>query len=199
MRDFGWAVTQAADLPAPRSLGSFLRDFDVIVACTGASGHLIPAQALEEAAAHRGTPLVVLDLSMPRDVDPSARHIDGVLLFDVDALPAMAETAVASRRAGVADAKRIVDEELDRFGAWRADQILAPTIKALRNHVRDVLVDALDQSPGAEADAATVERIVGRILHTPTRRMREATADARGAESVRLLRWLFDVDGRGTP
>ncbi|MEA2467066.1 MAG: glutamyl-tRNA reductase, partial [Thermoleophilaceae bacterium] len=155
--------------------------------------------ALADAAAVRGgTPLVVLDLSVPRDVDPRARHTDGVLLLDVDALPAIAAPAVASRRAGVAGAKRIVDEELDRFGAWRADQMLAPTIKALRDHVRDVLVDALGDSPesgpAAEADARTVERIVGRILHTPTRRLREATTDKRGAESVRLLRWLFGVD-----
>jgi glutamyl-tRNA reductase len=196
----GWAVTPAADLSAPSPLGPFLEEFDAVVACTGTSGHVVAANALAEAAVGRGgTPLIVLDLSVPRDVDPRARLIDGVLLFDVDALPAIAAPAVASRRAGVAGAKRIVDEELDRFDAWRADQMLAPTIKALRDHVRDVLVDALGHAPGpgpaAEADARTVERIVGRILHTPTRRLREATADGRGAESVLLLRWLFGVEG----
>jgi glutamyl-tRNA reductase len=170
------------------------------VACTGTSGHIVPADALAEAAVGRGgTPLVVLDLSVPRDVDARARLIEGVLLFDVDSLPALAAPAVESRREGVADAKRIVDEELDRFGAWRADQMLAPTIKALRDHVREVLVDALGQpagsGPAAEAGAQTVERIVGRILHMPTRRLREAAAEGRGAESVLLLRWLFGVDG----
>jgi glutamyl-tRNA reductase len=200
LRAVGWGVTSADDLSAPSPLGAFLAQFDVVVACTGTSQTIVPAHALADAAARRdGGPLVVLDLSVPRDVDSRARNADGVLLYDVDALPAMAAPAVASRRAGVADAKRIVDEELDRFGAWRADQMLAPTIKALRDHVRDVLVEALGQPPGsgpaAAADTRTVERIVGRVLHTPTRRLREATADARGAESVRLLRWLFGVDG----
>jgi glutamyl-tRNA reductase len=199
LRSFGWAVTPAAGLSAPPPLGPALEEFDAVVACTGTSGHVVSADELAEAAARRGgAPLVVLDLSVPRDVDPRARLTDGVLLFDVDALPAIAAPAVAARSAGVADAKRIVDEELDRFGAWRADQVLAPTIKALRDHVREAVLDALGRAPetaALEADAPTVERAVGRILHTPTRRLREATADGRGGESVLLLRWLFGVDG----
>ncbi|MEA2124103.1 MAG: glutamyl-tRNA reductase [Solirubrobacteraceae bacterium] len=191
LRAFGWAVAPAADLSARSPLGTSLHEFHALVTCTGTSGKVVSADALADAAGQRGgTPLVVLDLSVPRDVDPRARYVEGVLLFDVDALPVVAEPALASRRAGVADAKRIVDEELDRFDAWRADQLLAPTIKALRDHVRGVLEDAL-----AEADERTVERIVGRILHTPTRRLREARADVRGPASVQLLRWLFGVDG----
>jgi glutamyl-tRNA reductase len=195
----GWAVTAAADLPSP--LGTFLRAFDVVVTCTGTSGTVVSAPALADAAARRGgTPLLVLDLSVPRDVDPRARLADGVLLYDVDALGAVAAPAVASRRAGIPEAERIVDAELTHFEAWRADRMLAPTLKALRGHVRDLVVDALaDAAPsgpaaGAGADARTVERVVGRLLHAPTRRLREAAADGSGAHRALLVQLLFGLD-----
>jgi glutamyl-tRNA reductase len=210
----GWAVTSAADLPAPP--GAFLRAFDVVVTCTGTSGTIVPAHALADAAARRGgTPLLVVDLSVPRDVDPRARLADGVLLYDVDALGALAAPAVASRRAGIPEAERIVDAELTHFEAWRADRMLAPTLKALRGHVRDLVVDALGAAPsgpaagagadagagagadagaGAGADARTVERVVGRLLHAPTRRLREAAADGSGAHRALLVQVLFGLD-----
>jgi glutamyl-tRNA reductase len=195
----GWAVTSAAGLPTRSPLGTFLRAFDVVVTCTGTSGTIVPADALADAAAGRGdTPLVVLDLSVPRDVDPRARHADGVLLYDVDALAARAAPAVASRRAGIPAAERIVDAELDHFEAWRADRMLAPTIKALRGHVRSLVVDALADTapcgPAAGADARTIDRVVGRLLHAPTRRLREAAAAGSGAHCALLVRSLFGLD-----
>jgi glutamyl-tRNA reductase len=195
----GWAVTSAADLSAPSPLGTFLRAFDAIVTCTGTSGTIVPAPALADAAARRGgTPLLVLDLSVPRDVDPRARLADGVLLYDVDALGARAAPAVACRRAGIPAAERIVDAELSHFETWRADRMLAPTLKALRGHVRTLVVDALADAapsgPAAVADARTVERVVGRLLHAPTRRLREAAADGSGAHRALLVQVLFGLD-----
>jgi glutamyl-tRNA reductase len=195
----GWGVTTAADLSAPSPVGAFLRAFDVVVTCTGTSGAIVPAHALADAAAARGgAPLVVLDLSVPRDVDPRARHADGVLLYDVDALAARAAHAVASRRAGIPEAERIVDAELAYFEAWRAERMLAPTLKALRGHVRDLVVDALGDAarhgPGTEADERAVDRMVGRLLHAPTRRLREAAAGGSGAHRALLVQVLFGLD-----
>jgi glutamyl-tRNA reductase len=195
----GWGVTSAADLPAPSPLGTFLQAFDVVVTCTGTSGTIVPAHALADAAARRGgAPLLVIDLSVPRDVDPRARHADGVLLYDVDALAARAEPAVACRRAGIPAAEQIVDAQLDHFEAWRTDRMLAPTIKALRGHVRSLVVDALaDAAPsGATAgtDARAVDRVVGRLLHEPMRRLRQAAADGSGAHRAVLRRSLLHLD-----
>jgi glutamyl-tRNA reductase len=186
----GWAVTHAPFLEAPSRRGSLLAAFDVIVTCTGTRGTVIPAQALENAAAHRdGAPVIVLDLSVPRDVDPRAAAVDGVLLHDVDTLALAAAPAVAARRAGIADAERIVDDELSRFETWCADRMLAPTIKALRSHVRDVVVHAL-----GTVDSTTVEQLVNRMLHAPTRRLRAAAADGRAEHFTRLVRSLFGLD-----
>jgi glutamyl-tRNA reductase len=193
----GWAVTSAAGLPTP--LGSFLEAFDVVVTCTGTGATVVPAHALADAAARRtDTPLLVVDLSVPRDVDPRARDAAGVLLYDVDALAARAAPAVASRRAGIPAAEQIVDAELDHFEAWRTDRLLAPTIKALRGHVRSLVVDALaDAAPPtgtAGTDARTVDRVVGRLLHEPMRCLREAAADGSGAHRAVLVRSLLHLD-----
>jgi glutamyl-tRNA reductase len=121
-----------------------------------------------------------------------------VLLYDVDALAARAAPAVASRRAGIPAAEQIVVAQLDRFEAWRADRMLAPTIKALRGHVRSLVVEALgDAAPcgaAAGADARTIERLVGRLLHAPTRCLRKAAADGSGAHCALLVRSLFDLE-----
>jgi glutamyl-tRNA reductase len=184
----GWAVAAAADLSVQ---SAFLATFDVVVACTGTSDTVVGAHALADAAARRGgSPLVVLDLSVPRDVDPRAGHADGVVLYDVDALAAAAAPVVSARRAGIADAERIVDDELGRFEAWRADRMLAPTIKALRGHVREVVADTVD--------APSVERVVTRLLHAPTRLLREAAAEGRGEHYALLVRSLFGVDDDAT-
>jgi glutamyl-tRNA reductase len=195
----GWSVTSAADLSAQSPLGTFLQAFDAVVTCTGTSGTVVPADALADAAARRGgTPLLVIDLSVPRDVDPRARHAEGVLLYDVDALAARAAPAVACRRTGIPAAEQIVDAELDHFEAWRADRMLAPTIKALRGHVRSLVVDALGDAapsgPSPVADSRTIDRLVGRLLHAPTRRLREAAADGSGAARALLVRSLFGLD-----
>jgi glutamyl-tRNA reductase len=194
----GWDVTSAADLSAPSPLGTFPEAFDAVVTCTGTSGTVVSAHALADAATRRGAPLLVIDLSVPRDVDPRARHAEGVLLYDVDTLAARAEPAVACRRAGIPAAEQIIDAELDHFEAWRAHRMLAPTIKALRGHVRTLVVDALaDAAPSgrtAVADARTIDRLVGRLLHAPVRRLREAAADGSRAHRAVLVRSLFDLD-----
>jgi glutamyl-tRNA reductase len=195
----GWGVTSAPDLSAPSPLGPSLQAFDVVVTCSGTSGTIVPADALADAAARRGgTPLLVIDLSVTRDVDPRARLAEGVLLYDVDALAATAGPAVACRRDGIPAAEQIVDTELDHFEAWRAERMLAPTIKALRGHVRSLVVDALaDAAPSgraAAADARTIDRVVGRLLHAPVRRLREAAADGSRAHSALLAGSLLHLD-----
>jgi glutamyl-tRNA reductase len=76
--------------------------------------------------------------------------------------------------------------------------MLAPTLKALRGHVRNLVVDALADAapsgPAAGADARTIERVVGRLLHAPTRRLREAAAEGSGAHRALLVQLLFGLD-----
>jgi glutamyl-tRNA reductase len=153
---------------------------------------------VDAAAAHRDRPLLVLDLSVPRDVDPAARDLDGLLVYDIDDLGAAADHALDARRAGVPGAEVIVEQELDRFEAWRATRSLVPTIKALRAHVRRTAIDALGDALGSRHDGdaeveQALERLVTHLLHAPTRRLRAAAAAGVGDRYAGLARELFGL------
>ena len=195
----GWAVTSAPSVPRGPALAPVLAGFDVVASASGTRARALPEAALVDAAgAHRERPLLVLDLSVPRDVDPAARDLDGILLYDVDDLGAAAEHALDARRAGVPGAEAIVEHELDHFEAWRATRSLVPTIKALRAHVRNTAIDALGDALARRHDGdaeveQALERLVTRLLHAPTRRLRAAAADGTGDRYAGLARDLFGL------
>jgi glutamyl-tRNA reductase len=178
----GWSVTSAGEPEAP------LSRFDVVVACAG-KGSIIDRDTLQEAVRSRaGGPLLVLDLSVPRDVDPAARELAGVLLYDLDEIAAAGRHAVAERRTHVPAAEAVVDEELRRFEDWQSTRMLVPTIKALRDHQRRAVVDVLGQLP-----EDVVERLVTRLLHGPTSRLRAAAVAGAGEQWAQTARELFDL------
>ena len=203
----GWAVTSLPSVRTGPAMAPLLGGFDVVATCTGTRARALPAEAMIDAAAGRGDrPLLVLDLSVPRDVDPAARDLEGVLLYDVDDLGAAAEHALAARRTGVPWAEAIVEVELERFEAWRATRSLVPTIKALRAHMRSTAIDSLGDAlrsrpdPGADVEEV-LERFVTRLLHAPTRRLRAAAAEGAGERYAELARELFGLvdDDAGEP
>jgi glutamyl-tRNA reductase len=181
------------------AMAPLLADFEVVASASGTRTRVLPADAIVDAAeAHRDRPLLVLDLSVPRDVDPAARDLDGVLLYDIDDLAAAADHALDARRAGVPGARAIVEQELDRFEAWRATRSLVPTIKALRAHVRRTAIDALGDTLGSPHDHGpeveqALERLVTHLLHAPTRRLRDAAAQGAGDRYAELARDLFGL------
>jgi glutamyl-tRNA reductase len=195
----GWAVTSVPSVRTGPAVAPLLGAFDVVATATGTRARALPAEALIDAAATRADrPLLVLDLSVPRDVDPAARDLDGVLLYDVDDLGAAAEHALDARRAAIPGAEAIVEVELDRFEAWRVTRSLVPTIKALRAHVRrtaiDSLGDVLSAGHDGEADVEeALERMVTRLLHAPTRRLRAAAADGAGDRYAEMVREVFGL------
>jgi glutamyl-tRNA reductase len=204
----GWAVTSLPSVRTGPAIAPLLGSFDVVATATGTRARALPAEALiDAAAAHGDRPLLVLDLSVPRDVDPAARDLDGVLLYDVDDLGAAADHALDARRAGVLGAEAIVEQELDRFDAWRATRSLVPTIKALRAHVRRTAIDALGDTLGSRHDGGAeveqaLERLVTHLLHAPTRRLRAAAAEGVGDRYAELARDLFGLQedaGEGDP
>jgi glutamyl-tRNA reductase len=195
----GWAVTSLLDRNDGPALAPLLSAFDLVVTCTGRRSRLLPAEALVDAAAGAGErPLLVLDLSVPCDVDPAAGELEGVLLYDVDDLAAAAEHAIAARRAGVPAAEAMIEEELGEFEAWCATRLLVPTIKAVREHVRravreglgDALSQASDDDPALQR---ALERAVTHVLHNPTRWLRAAAESGDGDRYADLVRELFGL------
>jgi len=196
-------VTGLADLPAAIAAA------DVVISCTGAAGQVITgdmmsaALAAREAEAGRGT-LVIMDLAMPRDVEPAVAARPGVVLIGMDQL---SEHAGAVRDDDVAAVRTILEAELAAYQSAMDAARVAPTVVALRTKAAGV-VDAelarlagrlsADDLSGHALDeiAQTVRRVVDKLLHAPTVRVKELAGSPGGEEYAAALRVLFDLDPR---
>jgi glutamyl-tRNA reductase len=196
-------TTGLADLPAAMAAA------DVVISCTGAAGQLITRDMVSAALTARkapdpSTPFVILDLAMPRDVDPAAASLPGVVLIGMDRL---SEHATAIRDDDVAAVRAILEAELAAYQSAMDAARVAPTVVALRAKAAKV-VDAelarlagrlsTDGLSGHALDeiAQTVRRVVDKLLHAPTVRVKELAGSPGGEEYAAALRVLFDLDPR---
>jgi glutamyl-tRNA reductase len=173
---------------------------DLVLSCTGASGHVIGADVVAAAIASRPAPLVVIDLALPRDVAPAAGRLPGVSLIDLESI---GRGLGGGGHEDVAAVRRIVAEELAaRVWADRAAQV-APTVVALRANAAEVVDAELARLTGRLGDldararreiAQSMRRIVNKLLHAPTVRVKELAGSPGGDSCEAVLRVLFDLD-----
>jgi glutamyl-tRNA reductase len=192
-----------ADLPA--AMGAA----DVVISCTGAAGQVITrdmvsAAVTARALAGRTGPLVVLDLAMPRDVEPAVGGLPGVVLIGMDLL---SDHGTAATDDDVIAVRAIIEAELAAYHSAIDAARVAPTVVALRAKAAKV-VDAelarltgrlsTDAVSGHALDeiAQTVRRVVDKLLHAPTVRVKELAGSPGGEEYAAALRVLFDLDPR---
>jgi glutamyl-tRNA reductase len=176
---------------------------DVVVSSTASPHAIIGAEELAEVmAARAGRPLLLVDLAVPRDIDPACAEIEGVTLLDMDALQSAVRANLRVRRAEAARAVDIVEDEIQTFAGWLGVLEVMPTVGALRARGDDVVTGLLAENAGrwealSERDAERVEAfgraIVKRLLHEPTRRVKELEPEHRHAR-LQLLRELFGLD-----
>ncbi len=190
----GQAV-RLADLPAR------LADIDVLLSSTGASTPLLEVEDIERVVAARaGRPLLIVDIAVPRDIDPAVAHLPGVTLLDMDDLGAFAELGTAARQGEVASVRTLLDDELERYlGATSAREV-APMIVALRDRAEEVRqaevdrfrsrLDGLDAGQLDAVDALT-RGIIGKLLHDPSVALKDASGSVRGDRLIVALRELF--------
>jgi glutamyl-tRNA reductase len=183
-------------------LAEVIEAADVVVSCTGSVGTIVAAELL---AGRGDRPVFILDLALPRDVDPAAALLPGVTIADLDSLRDV--LAGAAVEADVEAVRRIVTTEVGAYLAkQRADRV-APTVVALRERAQQV-VDAelsrlLHRLPDADEHMTreirtAVERVVDKLLHAPTVRVKEL-AEAPGGDSyAEALRELFALDPSAT-
>jgi glutamyl-tRNA reductase len=183
-------------------LDSALVDADVVVSSTGATGLVVTREVAARAVDKReGRPLAILDLALPRDVDAAVRDLPGVTLVDLASLQEVLATTEAG--ADVEAARGIVTQEVGDFLAWQRAAKIVPTVVALRSRA-DQVVDAelsrlagrlpeLDDAASAEVQA-TVRRVVDKLLHTPTVRVKELHEAPEGLSYADALRELFGLD-----
>ena len=197
------AARIAGELVGLESLTDALADADVVLTSTGASQPVIDSTMVERAAARRnGRPLVLLDLAVPRDIEPTCAALPGVELLDIDAIRALTDTGRTG--AEVTRARRLVDAEARAFSGWTRTVRVEPTIGALHLRGEEIRrselerlagrLGALDDKQRDALDALT-RGIVKTLLHEPSVRLKAiADADAEGGEHhASALRDLFDL------
>ncbi|ADI09130.1 glutamyl-tRNA reductase [Streptomyces bingchenggensis BCW-1] len=183
---------------------------DIVVSCTGATGLVLTADMLREAldrraqdhpAAGAAETVALLDLAMPRDIDAAAHRVAGLRLVDIESL---AEAAADEPMAADLDQVRaIVSSEVSAFGAAQRAAHITPTVVALRTMAADVVAGEIARLDGRLPDlderqraeiTQTVRRVVDKLLHAPTVRVKQLASTPGGAGYADALRELFDLD-----
>jgi glutamyl-tRNA reductase len=185
------------------SLPSALVQADVLLASTGSPDVLLEAADLEPLMDSRsGRPLLIVDIAVPRDVDPSVGHLPGVTLLDMEDLSAFAHKAMDSRRAEVPSALAIVAEELERYGDVASQRQVAPLVAALHRRAEEIRQAEMlryarrlaNLSPAqVKAVEALSRGIVAKILHDPTVELKTAAGGPAGEQLAQAFRQLFDL------
>ncbi len=192
------ALYDATAIPLSE-LSSYDGPVDVLVSCTGATGVLIDFEAVSSRLGDR--PLAVVDLALPRDVDPDVAHLPGVRLIALDTLAAELEGTAAV--AGVEGVQAIVGQELAAFLAVRRSQSVTPTVVALRTMATGVVeaelarllsrMPDLDDTSRAEVEK-TLRRVAEKLLHHPTVRVKELANESGAVSYAAALAELFALD-----
>lgn len=184
-------------------LGSVVADADVLLTSTGASSLMVEHADLTAAMAARPErPLLIVDIAVPRDVDPAAADIPGITLLDMTDLRRFAEIGLRGRQGEVAAVRRIVEEELVRFVETRSAREAAPLVSELRSRAEELRTVELDRyrtrlehldARDRETVEALTRGILAKLLHEPTVRLKDATGTPRGDRLADAMRDLFDL------
>ena len=194
---FGGATIAFDALPAE------LERADIVVASTASPHFLVGAEELGEVArARAGRPLLLLDLAVPRDIDPACAVVPGVTLVDIDGLQAQVARTHQARRLEARRAEGIVEEEIQSFAGWLGTLEVMPTIAALRARADELVAELLAENAARweslsgrdrERVEAMLRAAVKRLLHEPTERLRALGEDRRHAR-LQLMRELFGLE-----
>jgi len=185
-------------------LASLLTHADVVFTSVGTPHPIIDRSMIEAAASARGSgaPLLVIDLGVPRNVDPAAGGVERIVLLDMDVLRAAVADALSGRQDEVAAAAGIVTDEVERYRVASRARDAAPMVSALRARVEAARQAELDRqrskrselsdSQWEQVDAVT-RSMMAKLLHQPTVALKDAAGTPRGERLVEALRTLFDL------
>lgn len=209
----GGRAVELAAVPAE------LAEADLVISCVGAGHRSITVDMVEAAMRDRSDPLFLLDLALPHDVEPGVRALPGVTLVDLESMQQVGLGAAGSADGGrglidptisdggraqaICDVRRIITEEVAAYLEAERASVVTPTVIALRNMAAGVveaeigrLMSRLPGLDGRVRDEVTrtVHRVVDKLLHEPTVRVKKLAASPGGGHYAEALRELFDLD-----
>jgi glutamyl-tRNA reductase len=180
-------------------IASALEGVDVVVSSTSAPGFVVERDQVEQALRRRrGRPLILIDLAVPRDLDPAIHELDSCYLYDIDDLEAIVAETLADRRREAERAEAIVAAESERFREWLASLDVVPAIGSLRAHAEEIRAAELRRAKLNDAERRAADSVtaavLNKLLHLPTIRMKQAAAAADGVIYADAVRHLFGLE-----
>ena len=191
----GYAISLA-------SFPSYLADTDIVVSSTGSRLPILHRTAIEEAVASRGNrPMLLLDMALPRDIEPQARELPGVHLYTIDDLRDTGKDGLHARREAARQAEKIIDSQVDHFYSWMQALDAVDIIRALHGRAEQQSQEIVQAALGKLRGGGNPEQLLQdlahklrrRLLHYPTTRLKETDSEGRD-ELLRACRELFSLD-----
>jgi glutamyl-tRNA reductase len=185
------------------NLESELTTTDVVLACTGAGGVIIDHELMVRVRQGVSTPILVVDIALPRDVAASVAELPGVTLRDLDHLSDWAQRGIDKRASEVGQVRKIIGEEVDRFLLDQTQRQAAPLVAQLREVVESIRMAELERFDSALSSMTPEQRelvesishgIINKMLHVPSVRLREAAGTPQGERLSAAVRDLFSLD-----
>jgi glutamyl-tRNA reductase len=180
-----------------------LAEVDIVMTSTGAPNFILGQRQMEEVLKRRkNRPMFLIDIAVPRDIDPKVNKLDNAYLYDVDDLQGVVQANLKERQKEAGKAEAIVEQEIGQFYQWLGNLEVKPTIIALRRKLEEIRQQELDKTFGNLKDLSTGQRksieamtgaIINKILHQPTAILKRTQNDSSGEDYVDAVRALFDL------
>ncbi|MFZ5946693.1 MAG: glutamyl-tRNA reductase [Stygiobacter sp.] len=186
-------------------LTEHLHDFDIIISATSSNDFILSFDDVKNAIKKRkGSLLVLMDIAVPRDIDPKVRDIENVFYHDMDSLKVIVEQNLQKRKEQIPLIEKMIIEEMTNFFSWYNTLDIVPTIKAIRTFFEEIRNDELQKIKNkiSDEDFLKIEdmtrRMVGRLLHNPTIKLREIAEKGfnvnEASSNALVLKQLFNLD-----
>jgi len=186
----------------------FLYEFDIILSATSADNFILNTDDIKNAMKKRNyNPIVLMDVAVPRDIDPKVKNIDYVFYHDIDALNIIVEQNLQRRKSEIPKVKEIIRQELDSFFSWCGSLEASPTIKELRDKFESVRLEEVEKninrfSPeDREKLEVITKRIINKLLHHPTVELKKMVENGSPDESetalkIHSIREIFGIGNK---
>lgn len=185
------------------NFSDYLPQVDIILTSTGAPNFILGHKTLEEVIRRRkNKPMFLIDIAVPRDIDPRVNNIDNIYLYDVDDLQGVVQANLKERQKEARKAEGIIDQEIGQFHRWLASLEVVPTIVSLRSKLEEVRRGEVEKTFASLRDLGQKERkaiealtsaIINKVLHHPITTLKQSQNDPSGDTYVDAVRALFDL------
>lgn len=183
------------------SISSKLSQVDIIISSVASQEHILTRDMISTAMKGReNNPLLIIDIGVPRNVDPAVKKIGNVFLNDIDSLNMIVEKNLSMRKLEIPLVGRVIDEELNDFIKWYSSLDVGPTIKMLRDKIEQIRAEELKRYRGRlnESEIATVDEVtralVNKILHEPLTNLKNSGNGIPVVDRVKMVKILFGLE-----